>query len=240
MANLIELESLSIGYDRKLLTEPINLEIGRGEFWGIIGPNGGGKSTLLRTVTGLLPPLGGCIRLDNNTVFGYLPQHEKLDSFFPVSVREIASMGAYSKIGPGKKLTPADTKRVNQVLGLVGVSDLGSRPFRSLSGGEKQRTLLARALCGEPDVLVLDEPTASVDLKGEQEIMDLIKTLNSEKKIAILMVSHFVNTIREYTDKTIFINIHNDKFISGNTVEVLNNQSIKGDFGIDQDKPISN
>lgn len=232
MTDLIKLENVEIGYERSGLMDSINLAIDSNQFWGILGPNGSGKTTLLKTMLSLLPPISGKISLEHSLVFGYVPQNEKFDPIFPISACEIVSMGRYSRVKPGKRLTLLDREIVTKSLDSVGVSHLKDRTFRSLSGGEKQRTLLARAIAGEPDVLVLDEPTASVDIKGEAEIMELVKKIQAESKVAVLMVSHFLNTVSEYSDHLILIDKDSNIFQAGTKAEILKHDSLDKFFGL--------
>lgn len=232
MQTMIELEGVTIGYENKGILGPLNLAIGRGEFWGILGPNGSGKSTLLKTVLGLLPAVSGSIKTAGGTVFGYVPQSEKFDPIFPVSVREVVSMGRYVRVRPGRKLDPSDLDQIEESLEKTGILHLKDRTFRSLSGGEKQRALLARAIAGEPDVLVLDEPTASVDMKGEAQIMELVGSIKSDGGLTVLMVSHFLNTVTKYADRIILIDKDSGYFRAGDRTEVLTDDNLNKFFGL--------
>ncbi|MEX0999894.1 MAG: metal ABC transporter ATP-binding protein [Thermodesulfobacteriota bacterium] len=232
MSHLIKLNDITIGYEKIGLLDSINLSIERDQFWGIMGPNGSGKSTLIKTLLGLLPPVSGEMRSENVIVFGYVPQHEKFDSIFPISVCEVVSMGRYSRVPPGRKLSNADKEIVLKSIEKAGIVKLKDRTFRSLSGGEKQRTLLARAIAGEPDILVLDEPTASVDIKGEAQIMELVKKIQTESKLAVLMVSHFLNTVSEFSDHIILIDKDSDIFQAGSKSEILKRESLDNFFGL--------
>jgi ABC-type Mn2+/Zn2+ transport system ATPase subunit len=232
MPNLIKLKNVTIGYEKIGLLESINLSIERDQFWGIMGPNGSGKSTLIKTILGLIPPVSGNIGSENVIIFGYVPQHEKFDPLFPISVCEIVSMGRYSRVPSGRKLSKADSEIVQRSMDNVGILQLKDRTFRSLSGGEKQRTLLARAIAGEPDILVLDEPTASVDIKGEAQIMQLVRNIQTESKLAVLMVSHFLNTVSEFSDHLILIDRDSNIFQAGTKSEVLKKESLDKFFGI--------
>ena len=232
MAELIKLENAGIGYDGSTFIDRINFAICSNEFWGILGPNGSGKSTLLKTILKLIPPVSGKLLLYENLTFGYVPQYEKFDPIFPVSVYEIVSMGRYSRVKAGRRLSESDINVIDRSIDKAGISHLKNRPFRSLSGGEKQRTLLARSIAGEPDLLVLDEPTASVDIKGETEIMELVKKIQSERKLAVVMVSHFLNTVSEYSDHLILIDKDNNIFHAGEKSDVLEKESLDKFFGL--------
>jgi len=232
MTNLIKLENVSIGYQKNVFIDSINLAIDCNQFWGVLGPNGSGKTTLLKTILNLLPPLKGQVLFQNKLVFGYVPQNEKFDPLFPISVYDLVLMGRYSRVRPASRLSRADKKVVEKSIESAGISHLKDRTFRSLSGGEKQRSLLARAIAGEPDLLVLDEPTASVDLKGEAEIMQLVKEIQSQRKLAVIMVSHFINTISEYSDHIILIDKDNDFFKAGEKDKILEREGLGKFFGL--------
>lgn len=231
MSDLIKLEKVTIGYEKNGILGPVDLSIERNQFWGIMGPNGGGKSTLLKTLTGLIPPVSGNVRAEKGLIFGYVPQKEGFDSIYPISVKEIVSMGRYSRVSAGKKLNKADMESVSHSMNKVGIFHLKNRPYRSLSGGERQRTLLARAVAGEPEILVLDEPTAFVDIKGEAQMMDLVQNIKTENRLAILMVSHFLKTVTRYSDFMILIDKDRNLFQSGGRKDMLKNESVGTFFG---------
>jgi len=141
-------------------------------------------------------------------------------------------MGRYSRVKPGRKLSITDYEIVGKSMDSMGISHLKDRTFRSLSGGEKQRTLLARAIAGKPDILVLDEPTASVDIKGEAQIMELVKKIQAESKLSVLMVSHFLNTVSEFSDHLILIDKDSNIFKAGAKSEILKKDSLDKFFGL--------
>lgn len=229
---IITLNNIAIGYSRVPILDTINLKIGENEFWGIIGSNGGGKTTLLKTIIGLIPKLSGTIHYSNNTSFGYVPQNESFDEIFPVSVYELVMMGRYGKIGYGKTIGQEDEEIVNKTLAKVSIQNLKDKPFRSLSGGEKQRALIARAIAGEPSVLVLDEPTASVDIKGEYEIMELVSEIREENQFTVLIVSHYLNTISNFADRIILIDKDRGIFETGAVDNIINSKKLAEIFGI--------
>ena len=235
MSYLLKIENLTIGYDKKPLLKTTDLAIERGQFWGILGPNGSGKSTLLKTILNLIPPVEGNLEMENSLVFGYVPQYEKFDTIFPVSVYELAAMGRYSRVPPGRILSKRDSEIIGQSLEKTGISHLKERAFRSLSGGEKQRSLLARAIAGEPDILVLDEPTAAVDIKGEAQIMELVKRIKIENNLSVLMVSHFLNTVSAFSDHIILMDKDNNIFRAGEKIKMLNSENLSKFFGLNLD-----
>jgi len=232
MTELIKLENVAIGYEQDPFVDFINLSIEKNQFWGVLGPNGSGKTTLLKTILNLISPVSGTVFFHNELVFGYVPQNEKFDPIFPISVCEMVSMGRYSRVKPGRRLSNIDNEIVMRSMDSAGISHLKDRTFSSLSGGEKQRTLLARAIAGEPNMLVLDEPTASVDIKGEAQIMGLVRNIQTESKLAVLMVSHFLKTVSEFSDHLILIDKDSNTFLSGTKIEVLQKESLDKFFGL--------
>lgn len=231
--SLISLENVAIGYDGKKILDLINLFIGRGEFWGIIGQNGGGKTTLLKTILGLIPPVAGELHTNKKIVFGYVSQREGFDPIFPISVAEVVVMGIYSRLSVGRRVKREDWEVVFECLRKVEVAHLKNHPFKSLSGGEKQRTLLARALAGKPDVLVLDEPTASVDVKGETAILELVRRVKDESGVTVLMVSHLLNAVSRFAENAVFVDKDTGIFLVGKTEEVLSNRNLHKSLGLD-------
>jgi len=232
MNKIIKLDNISIGFNKTPILKGINLTVNGNEFWGVIGPNGGGKSTLLKTIIGLTEPINGSYEIKEGHSFGYVPQHESYDSLYPVSVQEMVSMGRYSKVPFGRRMKDADLNIVRESIGKIGVSNLSKKIFRELSGGEKQKVLIAKAICGEPDILVLDEPTASLDVKGEAEVMSLIKSLKDEFNLTVIMVSHFANTIRKYTDNVMLVDKENEVFLTFTTEEAACNEQLNRYFGM--------
>jgi manganese/iron transport system ATP-binding protein len=196
--DLIELHGVRVGYGHEPLLPPIDLALGPGAFLGVVGPNGSGKTTLVRTMIGLLPPVAGEVRYPRGArpAFGYVPQKGDIDLSFPLTVFQIVLMGRYPRIGRGRPRA-ADRAAAGRALAEVGVADLAERAFHQLSGGQRQRVLLARALAGEPEVLVLDEPTTGMDLPAERALLDQIAHF-ADKGIAVLMVSHQLAAVANY------------------------------------------
>lgn len=176
------------------ILQGINLQVNAGEFIGIIGPNGGGKTTLLKLILGFLKPTQGKV-----TVFGtdpctyqnqlaYVPQTQRFDRQFPISVMEVVLSGRLSHLSWLGRYSAKDKEIAHHALERVGLADYRTKPFGTLSGGQAQRTLIARALASEPRMILLDEPTASVDSRSEEEIYAILKTLQGT--MTILMVTH--------------------------------------------------
>lgn len=196
MESLIELKSVYAGYNHEYALEDVNLKINPLDFIGVIGPNGGGKTTLLKLILGLLKPRKGVIenRLDETRhSIGYLPQLNKFDKEFPIRVEDVVLSGLQTEKSWLSKYSKADKETVNQTLEQLNIANYRKKILSELSGGELQRTLLARALVSSPQVLVLDEPDTFVDNKFEKELYDLLKELN--KRMTIILVSHDVGQI---------------------------------------------
>jgi len=206
---LIKFSEVSLGYGHKEILSNLNFEIYQNDFIGIVGPNGAGKTTLLRAILGILKPQKGEItykHLGYKLKFGYVPQIQTINEKFPLTVYEIVLMGRYSQIGIIGRPKRIDRDKVYSVLKYIDIESLANKTYTELSGGLRQRVLLARALVCDPDILVLDEPTNNLDLCSEKMIMDLIKKLHIEKNIIIVMVSHLLNVLINYVEKISFIN----------------------------------
>ena len=205
---LIELRDVSLGYDSRPVIADVSFTIERGEFLALLGPNGAGKTTLLRGILGLIPVLAGRI-VDgfDRTVNppGYVPQRDTLDPIFPLSALEVVLMGTYAKLPPlwpvGRKLR----RLAAQCLDQVGLAAVAGRPFWALSGGQKQRVLIARALAAEPQVMLLDEPTAGVDHDAEAAITQLIAQLHREQHLTVVLVTHHPGRIRSVLQSVVWV-----------------------------------
>jgi ABC-type Mn2+/Zn2+ transport system ATPase subunit len=193
MSALIRLEDVTLGYDGAPVLQHVSLAIERGEFAALLGPNGAGKTTLFRGMLGLLPLSAGRIVFGFDRRArppGYVPQKERLDPIFPLTALEVVAMGAAARLPP---LRPAGRRvraRAAECLGLVGLAGQADAPYWALSGGQKQRVLIARALAVDPEVLLLDEPTAGVDAAAEAAIMEVIARLNRDQHLTVVLVTH--------------------------------------------------
>ena len=190
---LIRFKNASLGYGKTPILTKVDLDIAPGSFWGILGHNGSGKTTILKTTLGLIP----CLRGDFNgrgRRFGYVPQKERLDPLYPLSARAVTAMGTHRKFDLLERLRGAGHEDiVNRCLADCGASHLAERRLSDLSGGQKQRVLIARALAAEPEILVLDEPLAGIDITTQQALLKLLKELKDQHRLTILMVSHRVS-----------------------------------------------
>jgi len=199
---VISVRHLWAGYDHEIVLEDINLSVRELDFIGLIGPNGGGKTTLIKVLLGLLPPMRGEVHImgkppqEGRRYVGYVPQMVEFDRDFPITVWEVARMGCLGKRRLLQRYTAEDDEHVAQALHSVGMWELRDRPIGELSGGQRQRVYIARALATEPKILLLDEPMASVDPQASTAIYELFKRLNDH--ITILMISHDMNAISSY------------------------------------------
>jgi len=203
--DLINIKNLFFKYQKTEVLENVNLTIKDDDFLAIIGPNGGGKSTLLKLILGLLPLQSGTIEknIENNQV-GYVPQNTNLNIDFPITALEVVLMGHISSkkrlFGYSKDEISCAIESLNQ----VGMKDFANKKIGDLSGGQRQRVFIARALCSNPKIMLLDEPTASIDVQGQQEIYELLRELN--KSICIVVVSHDLSILLNYAKNVAHIN----------------------------------
>ena len=194
---LIRLEHIQVGYDGKQVLRDINLTVYDKDFLGIIGPNGGGKTTLVKTILGLKKPSAGTITFFLNGQptpsirMGYLPQYNKIDKSFPISVYEVVLSGL--RKSAWKQYSKAQHQVVEDMLHRMGLESLGQRPIGALSGGQMQRALLGRAIISEPDAVILDEPNTYIDKRFEAHLYQLLDEINHES--AVILVSHDIGSV---------------------------------------------
>jgi ABC-type Mn2+/Zn2+ transport system ATPase subunit len=205
--DLIRLQAAEIGYKKPILP-PIDLPIRSGERMAILGPNGAGKSTLLRTIIGTLPPLSGRVEhpLGRRPSMGYVPQAHQPDPAFPLTTHEVVLMGRYPALGPVRRPRPADHAATSQQIALVGLAEQESLLFRQLSGGQRQRALVARALVGHPEMLILDEPTSELDPAAEHSLLSLVDKLSADHNICVVFVTHQISAAAGFSSEVVLIN----------------------------------
>jgi zinc transport system ATP-binding protein len=208
--SVIDIKNVSFAYDRQMILEDINLSVEEKDFLAIIGPNGGGKSTLLKLILGINTLKKGSISVlgkepsKSLTQIGYVPQNTNVNTDFPIKVIEVVMMG---HVGGKKPLFGYGKDEIMCAMGAlsqVGMEDFAQTKIGALSGGQRQRVMIARALCAHPQILILDEPTSSIDITGQKEIYELIKKLN--ENITIIVVSHDISVILEYANKAAHVN----------------------------------
>lgn len=235
---IIKITDLDFSYQEHPVLKAVNLEITEGELGSIVGPNGGGKTTLLKLILGLIEPDNGGIEIFGENPekarrkIGYMPQHAHLDPLFPVSVINVVLMGQIGKqrnnLFGGYSRQALNTAR--QALSDVGLSDHAKDSFNQLSGGQRQRVLIARALCTEPELLLLDEPTANIDQRSEENLYETLVRLN--KRMTILLVSHDLGFVSQVVKSVICVNrqvvIHPTSAINGTLIREI----YGGDFNL--------
>ena len=214
LKEIIKIRNLNFSYDKQVVLEGINLDYSSDEFLAIIGPNGGGKSTLLKLILGLLKPQSGEIKLfgkepsEVSKFIGYVPQNFLSNQSFPMMVLEVVLMGLIDKKIFGF-YSRAEKQMALAALEKVGMKEFASARIGELSGGQRQRVYIARALCANAKVLVLDEPTASIDTKGQAEIYEILKNINASG-VGVVLVSHDLNIVLNYATKIAYVskNLH--------------------------------
>jgi len=224
---VVKIEHVDFDYDGHLVLEDITLTVQEGDFIGVVGPNGSGKTTLLKIILGLIHPLRGKVQVFGRTpergrhLIGYVPQHAELDTSFPISVMDVVLIGRLGQAPMIGRYRKSDRQAAEEAMQGTEISDLRSRRFGTLSGGQKQRVLMARALVAKPELLLLDEPTASIDGRVEQDIYHLLKKLN--ETVTIVLVSHDVGFISTYVNKVACVNkrlvCNTADHMTGDTVE---------------------
>lgn len=201
----IEAEGLAAGYEGNPVITDVDLKVESNDFVGIIGPNGGGKTTLLKAILGLLEPITGNVAVfgsppeETRDRIGYVPQYATFDEEYPITVGEVVRMGRRREKNFFERYSSEDERRTAEALEEVKMLNYEDKPISALSGGQKQRVFVARALVSDPDILLLDEPTASVDRKLEKGIYSLLKELND--RMAIVVVTHDIGVMSSYVTK---------------------------------------
>lgn len=198
---MLQIENLCFTYDRTHILQEVSLLIQKGEFVGIMGPNGGGKTTLLKLILGFLKPTSGCVKVRGR--IGYVPQAQKTDRDFPITTEELILLGALSQTTFWGTYPPHIKEKAAALMERLGLTEHKDKVFGSLSGGLAQRALLARALLSDPDILLLDEATANIDPASTQTIFELLEEFRGQK--TILLVTHDLKTIVERVDRILCV-----------------------------------
>lgn len=209
-APIVELENVSVAYDGVLALSDVSFTVHRGEYVAVLGPNGSGKSTLIRAILGLIRPSRGRVRLFGTPPWelsfrereriGYVAQESWVHPQFPITVYDVVLMGRYAHLGLFKRPGREDQRAVEQALVRVGIAELAGRRIGQLSGGQRQRALIARALATEPELLILDEPTTSLDVQMTEGLYELIDELHLELRLTVIVVSHDVGVVTRWAD----------------------------------------
>ena len=210
MNPILEIKNLNVSYDGVRALENINIHISEGDFVGVIGPNGGGKTTLLKAILGLVKPDSGSIKFHfkkpNNNSIGYLPQINQVDKKFPISVLDVVRSGKAKKTSYFSFRKNPEIEKAILLLREMGIENIKDKAIGELSGGQMQRVFLCRALMSDPELLILDEPGTFVDNNFESELYEKLRELN--KRMAIMLVSHDVGTISQYVKTIACVNLH--------------------------------
>jgi zinc transport system ATP-binding protein len=225
----VRMEHVSVGFNDETVLSDVNLSVKFGDFLGIIGPNGGGKTTLLRVILGLIKPDEGMVRVlgkppgESTSRVGYVAQNVNFDRDFPISVREVVMTARYSRRWGIKSYTEEDLKISTESMETTGVDKFTDRQIGQLSLGQQQRVFIARALATNPKLLILDEPTASIDPEGQQQFYELLERLKND--MSRIMVSHDVTAVSIYVDKIACLNrrlvYHDSKEIGAEELEAM-------------------
>ena len=220
-----------VGYGGHAVVRGISLTLRRGETLGIVGPNGSGKTTFLKTVLGLLPPVAGFVEKAPDFRVGYVPQKESLETVLPFSAREVVRMAA--RADAWAPFTARGERRdlADESLARVGLAGMADRPYRDLSGGQRQRALLARALAVRPTVLALDEPTNGLDLSAEVALLDLVRTLQEEQGLTVMLISHSLAVVADAAAQVLLF--HEGRHREGPADEILSEKVLRDLYGVE-------
>ncbi len=235
---LIKVDNVHFSFKRTPILANIDLEIRAEDFLAIIGPNGSGKTTLLKIILGLLEPETGRISLFGSHIddfkdwgkIGYVPQKAtNIDPYFPASVQEVVAMGLLAGRKSNRFSKTDSISRIKHALEMVGMEDKIRRHIGELSGGQQQRVFIARALASEPQVLILDEPTAGVDMETQTMFYDMLDYLNKDRKITIVLVTHDIGVITKHVKKIACIN--QKLYFHGSHEDFCATKELQGMFG---------
>ncbi len=213
MDPIISLKDISVKYQNVIALHDVNLDIFQGEYIGIFGPNGSGKTTLLKAILGLVKPFKGSVKFVDTMhsekmrpSISYVPQNPSVNKTFPATVLEVVEMGLYARIGFLKPLKEEDHILAEEALHKVHMGYYKNRPIGHLSGGELQKVMVARALVSNPQVILLDEPTASLDFVMTKDLMELLSELNKTYNITIMVIHHHIDLLLPYSSRLLLIN----------------------------------
>ena len=213
---VVSIEQAVVSYREHVALRGVSLEVKKGEFLGIIGPNGSGKTTLLSLINGLGKLVQGHVWVLGHSInrgslngirkrVGYVAQLQNIDPRMPINVEEVVMVGRYGQLGLFRRPNSTDRAIVDSVIDLVGMAHLAKRPIGHLSGGEQQRVAIARALAQEPEMFLLDEPTASLDWRAQGELLDLVKRVHETKNLTTLFVTHDLNSLPDACDRVVLM-----------------------------------
>lgn len=235
VSSIVQFRSVFFAYDQNPVLEDVSFSIPQGDFVSIVGPNGGGKTTLLKLTLGLLTPRSGSITLFGNAPklqrkkVGYTPQFLQVDYCFPVSVLDVVLMGRLKGGVQKFRYNKADKAAAISALETMRLAEVRNTSFQKLSGGQRQRVLIARALCAEPQLLLLDEPTSNIDPSSEEVLFDILGELN--KNLTIILVSHDIGFVSRLVKSVICVNrtvvVHPTSDLDGNMIQKIYNSDVR-------------
>ena len=229
---LLRAHALVVGFGRTPILPAVDFTVRRGELWGVVGRNGAGKTTLFRTLLGLHDAVGGVVERPPGVALGYVPQRHVIDPLVPARAADLIAEGAERGRSFLVPWLGADAKaRVARAIAATNTESLLAKRYRDLSEGEKQRVLLARALAGAPDLLVLDEPTSAMDVVAEREATRVLERLRDELDLGVLLVSHHLGLVSQVADKLLFLDADDGVALAGSADEVLANPHFSRRYG---------
>ncbi|MBI3200633.1 MAG: metal ABC transporter ATP-binding protein [Myxococcales bacterium] len=231
LSPLLTSRKLEVGYLGQAILPPVDLEIRPGEFWAVIGRNGSGKTTWLKTMLGLLPPVRGSVehrRAQMN--LSYLPQRKAIDELYPLLARDVVRMGLDRKWSFLRPWFGGEPPEVKAALDEMGVLDLANEPFRRLSEGQKQRVLFARLSVSSAQLAVLDEPTSAMDRVAEHEAFTLLDALRKRHGLAIVIVSHYLGMVQRFADRALLLDRDTQTVLTGSPAEVFGDHRFHARF----------
>lgn len=214
MSIVVKATNLTVRYGQTEVLPDISFSIEKGDFVGLVGPNGGGKTTLAKAILGLIPKKEGKILLfgkelrnfDEFSKIGYLPQKQSsINQLFPATVGEVVFLGLLSQKKRPKKISQADELKIEKTLSLFGILNFKNKMLSELSGGQQQRALLARAVVSDPELLILDEPSTALDPSSREDFFKLVQKLNQENKTTIILITHDTGYVWQYANKLLYI-----------------------------------
>jgi len=228
---LVRLTGAAVGHRGAALLQAVELEVAPDDFLALVGPNGGGKTTLLKSLLGVLPLLGGRREVAGDLRVGYVPQRDQVDPVWPLTAGEVVLMGRTAALGPWRRPGPEDRRAAAEALARVGIGDLAGRFYGELSGGQRQRALIARALAAAPALLALDEPTNGMDPAAELATMDVLGALHAAGGLAVVMVSHRLDAVANYARRLAFVDKDQRLFRVGPLAEMLRPAALSALYG---------
>jgi manganese/zinc/iron transport system ATP- binding protein len=227
---ILKAQGLTLGYHNDGFVHDLSFEVHQGEILGIVGPNGCGKTTLLRAMLGLQKPLAGKTELRPNIAISYVPQRERIDTILPITALEVVLMGRSARERALQRVRQSDHDQAFRALALLQVEQFGDRLFRELSGGQQRRVLLARALATDSELLVLDEPTAGMDVAGEAAIIEFLRELNRRRQMTIVIVTHVLNVVLNLSTSLMLMGAKG--IVHGPLAEVLQEKRLSELYGL--------